>query len=93
MNDGPAFQRFIVSAATPFTRADCEILAVDAPAMLRKRVPSLVRIFEQRGWPLPTNIDRIYDSTMAERELGWRARYGFDEVIAQVDAGIAKRSE
>jgi UDP-glucose 4-epimerase len=84
-NEGPAFQRFIVSGATPFTPADCEGLAVDASAVLRERVPNLVRAFEQRGWKLPASIDRIYAPTLAERQLGWRARYGFEEVLAQVD--------
>jgi UDP-glucose 4-epimerase len=102
-NDGPAFQRYIVSAATPFTPADCEVLAVDAESMLRERVPGLVQIFEQRGWKLPRTIDRIYSSAAAGRALGWRPRYGFEEVVSQVDrrslevlpagAGITKRSE
>lgn len=102
-NDGPAFQSFIVSGDTPFTPADCEGLAVDAQAILRERVPNLVQIFAQRGWKLPTTIDRVYSSTAASRELGWRPRYGFEEVIAQSDrrslevlptgAGIANRSE
>ena len=84
-NEGPAFQRFIVSGATPFTAADCEDLAVDARAILGERVPNLVRAFEQRGWKLPTSLDRVYAPTLAERELGWRPRHGFEEVLAQVD--------
>jgi nucleoside-diphosphate-sugar epimerase len=84
-NEGPAFQRFIVSGATPFKPADCEGLAVDARAILGERVPNLVRAFEQRGWRLPTSLDRIYAPTLAERELGWRPRHGFEEVLAQVD--------
>lgn len=102
-NEGPAFQRFIVSAATPFTRADCEVLAVDAESILRERVPGLVQTFWQRGWRLPSTMDRIYASTAADRKLGWRSRYGFEEVIAQADrrslevlpvgAGITDRSE
>lgn len=84
-NDGPAFQRFIVSGATPFTEADCDALASAAPEVLRQRAPSLVQAFETRGWRLPQTIDRVYVPHAAERELGWRSRYGYDEVLAQLD--------
>ena len=50
-----------------------------------KRVPELVRAFEERRWPLPRTLDRVYDPARAIRELGWRPRYGFSEVLRMVD--------
>ncbi len=84
-NGGANFQRYIISAATPFTKQDCQALAIDAASQIRLRAPDLADAFEQRGWSLPNSIDRIYDSSQAERALGWQARFGFGEVLAQMD--------
>ena len=77
---------FVISAPTPFEPRDCERLVHDAPAVLRARAPALVAEFKRRNWALPNRIDRVYDSRLAQRELGWRALYGFDAVLAEVDA-------
>ncbi|WP_448116915.1 NAD-dependent epimerase/dehydratase family protein [Mesorhizobium amorphae] len=84
-NGGPHFQRCIVSAATSFIRQDCELLAKDAARLLRLRVPALAVEFERRGWSLPNSMDRVYDSAQAGLLLGWRSRFGFEEVLAQLD--------
>ena len=84
-HDGPAFARFILSGATPFTRQDCEGLAKDAPAIIRERAPDLAAAFAQRGWELPRTIDRVYSPDAAARQLGWQPRWGWEEVLAQAD--------
>jgi nucleoside-diphosphate-sugar epimerase len=83
----PGFRILLVSGATPFLPEDCEALMADAPAVLRLRAPALVQAFEQRGWPLPTCIDRVYSPALAMAQLGWQARHGFEAVLAQADAG------
>ena len=82
---GAVFLRCIVSGATPFLREDTAALAIDALPVLRERAPRLVDAFQARGWPLPKTIDRIYAPHFAESTLHWRARHGFDEVLAQLD--------
>jgi UDP-glucose 4-epimerase len=82
---GAAFKRFVLSAPTPFTRDDTTELGVNAPPVLRRRVPHLVSAFERRGWPLPPRIDRVYAPHRAASALGWTARHGFAEVLAQLD--------
>ncbi len=77
---------FVVSGATPFKPEDAEMLKRDAPTVLRLRAPELAVAFEQRGWTLPSSIDRVYSSALAETELGWRARYGYEKVLAMLDA-------
>ncbi|MBL8523548.1 MAG: NAD(P)-dependent oxidoreductase, partial [Betaproteobacteria bacterium] len=77
---------FVVSGATPFKPGDAEMLKRDAPAVLRQRAPELVEAFERRAWNLPDSIDRVYCPARAEAELGWRARYGYEEVLAMLDA-------
>lgn len=84
-NEGAPFERYVVSGATPLSHADCDALASDADVVLHQRVPELVEAFQLRGWSLPRSIDRVYVPSSAEHALGWKARYGFQEVLAQVD--------
>lgn len=102
-NAGENFQRYIISAATPFTADDCDALARDAPSVLRQRSPALADAFAQQGWALPMTIDRIYSPTRAAKGLGWTSRFSFEEVLAglarrslevlPVGAGISRKSE
>lgn len=82
---GPAFQRHIISGSTPFERDDADALARHPRDVLALRCPELVRAFDRRGWALPASIDRVYDPGAARQGLGWRSRYGFEEVLAQHD--------
>ena len=82
---GPPFRRYVISGATPFSRDDTAELLLDAPAVLRRRAPALVEAFAGRGWPLPGSIDRVYVPVLAERELGWRSRFGFAQVLTMLD--------
>lgn len=77
------FSRYVVSGKTPFLREDAEHLARDARGVLQLRCPTIVAAFEREGWPLPEKVDRVYDSQAIEGALGWRARYGFEEVLRQ----------
>jgi nucleoside-diphosphate-sugar epimerase len=72
----------IVSGDTPFEPDDCERLALDAAHVLRQRAPTLVEAFLERGWPLPSTIDRVYCARAAQLTLGWRPRHGFETVLA-----------
>lgn len=102
-NAGDDFQRYIISATTPFSADDCDSLAKDAASVLRQRTPALAEAFAQRGWTLPATIDRIYSPARAAEGLGWRSRFGFEEVLAQLDrrslevlpvgANISRKSE
>jgi UDP-glucose 4-epimerase len=84
--DTPGLRVFNVSAQTPFVANDLEELLRDAPAVLRRRAPSLVEAFAAREWPLPRTIDRVYSPAAAIAELGWRPRFGFEEVLRLYDA-------
>ncbi|MEO6286977.1 MAG: NAD(P)-dependent oxidoreductase [Dyadobacter sp.] len=85
-NTGLAFERYIISGATPFTEHDCFLLATDPAAIIRTKLPELLNEFEKRGWHIPESIDRVYVSKKAAA-LGWRMQYGFEEVMAQLDRG------
>ena len=87
-NPGETYRMFILSGATPFTRADCKALKRAPDSVLRERCPSLCRLFESRQWRIPDSIDRVYDSTLAQRELAWEPSFGFEEVARLLDARI-----
>lgn len=86
-NSGPVYQHYIISGKTPFIPQDCPQLATNLPEVIQKKVPSFAVAFQQRGWRLPASIDRVYVSSKAEAGLGWIPRYGFEEVLAQLDRG------
>lgn len=83
--DGPSFTVYNISGSAPFERVDCEELKADAPSVIRRRMPELAALFEQRGWPLPASIDRVYDSAKAHDALNWTPAYDFREVVRQLD--------
>ncbi len=84
-NTGASFERYILSGTSPFAPEDCDALAEDAPAVIRERAPALADAFEARGWVLPQTIDRVYDSSLAQNQLGWSPKRDWHEVIAQLD--------
>lgn len=74
------FSRYVISGVTPFQPEDTHALLHNPADVLQRRAPELVSEFAKRHWPLPKSIDRVYAS-----ELGWRARYGFTEVLEMLD--------
>jgi nucleoside-diphosphate-sugar epimerase len=84
-NEGPDFQRFNVSGATPFLPSDTARLAADAAGLIAEREPELATIFRRRGWELPSTIDRVYSPEAAKNSLGWTSVHGAYEVIEQLD--------
>jgi nucleoside-diphosphate-sugar epimerase len=87
------FGRYIVSATTPFTRADLGELRSDAPAVVRRLFPGYEAVFARRGWRMLPSVERVYDNARARRELGWAPRYDFAAALARLEAGEEPRSE
>lgn len=73
---------YVISASTPFERADCDQLLSDAPSVIDRRCPGLIEAFATKGWSLPRSIDRIYDSSLARRELSFVPRHGIESCLA-----------
>jgi nucleoside-diphosphate-sugar epimerase len=87
------FDRFIISATTPFETEDLAELRADAPAAVRRRYPKFEEIFERRGWRMFPTIDRVYVNNKARDQLGWRPIYDFNQVLNQIDAGEGMGSD
>ena len=84
------FHRFIISGATPFRREQCHELYTNAAESIEQHVPALAEEFERRGWSLPPQIDRVYDSSAAQRELNWLPQHGFNSVLEILDSGMSE---
>lgn len=80
------FHRFIVSGATPFQQSDCVGLTHDATEVILRRCPEIAQAFAQRGWALPPSLDRVYDSSRAQKVLGWSPTYGYENVLIMLDS-------
>ncbi|MGD6734946.1 NAD-dependent epimerase/dehydratase family protein [Photobacterium leiognathi subsp. mandapamensis] len=79
------FRRYIISGQTPFSKTCCERLYQNADEIIRELAPDLVESFANRGWRLPQSLDRVYDSTLAQQELGWQPKYGYESVLSMLD--------
>jgi nucleoside-diphosphate-sugar epimerase len=80
------FSRYIISATTPFTRADLRDLHNNAPAVVKRRVPAYEATYNRLGWKMFPTIDRVYDNQRARNELGWTPAYSFETIVRRLDA-------
>ncbi|SFG22195.1 Nucleoside-diphosphate-sugar epimerase [Novosphingobium sp. CF614] len=80
-------ETFVLSAPPPFRRDEAAELARDARAVIARRFPDAVELYERRGWTLPARIERVYDPAKAERLLGWRARTDFAAILSTLRTG------
>jgi nucleoside-diphosphate-sugar epimerase len=86
------FRKYIISATTPFLPDDLADLPVDAPLVVRRRVPDYEAEYERRGWKMFPSIGRVYVNDRARNELGWQPRYDFSHIISRLRAGDDLRS-
>jgi UDP-glucose 4-epimerase len=86
------FDRFIISATSPFTRDDLPQLRGDANAVVRRYAPAFEREYARRGWSMVSSIDRVYINERARTRLGWQPRYDFRYAIDCLSAGEDYRS-
>jgi UDP-glucose 4-epimerase len=87
------FDKYIISATTPFTRMHREALRKNAPEVLRHIEPDYENEYHRRGWVMFPGIDRVYDNEKARNELGWRPVYDFHHILNMLRAGMDPRSE
>jgi nucleoside-diphosphate-sugar epimerase len=81
------FDRFIVSATTPFTTHDLSELRTRAPSVMRRYCPDYEAEYVKRGWTAPDSVDRVYVNQRARMLLAWQPRYDFSHVVQQLRAG------
>lgn len=81
------FGIYIVAAPTPFAPDDAEALIENAPAVIGRHFPEAAELYARAGWRLPRRIERIYDASRIERELGFRCRTDFAAVLDSLARG------
>jgi UDP-glucose 4-epimerase len=86
------FERYIVSATSPFVPTDLAQLRSNAPAVLARYFADYPSLYAQRGWKMFASIDRVYANDRARAELGWQPRYDFAHVLACLRQGVDFRS-
>jgi len=89
---GIGFGKYIISATTPFTRADLAGLRADAPAVVRRLFPDYEAAYARRGWRMFPSVGRVYVNARARADLGWTPRYDFRAVLDALAAGEDPRS-
>lgn len=92
--------RFVVSAPTVFEKDDKVLRRLnggdpgDTVGMVMERcVPGCQGVFKAKGWNFLNKVDRVYDSSRAVRELGWRPVHTFERAVAMLARGEEWRSE
>ncbi|KAK0718703.1 NAD dependent epimerase/dehydratase family protein [Apiosordaria backusii] len=95
LKQGRGWGRYIISAPTIFRKEEgvLEGLDRDAGGEYSRAVAGAKEVFEQRGWKFLQRVDRVYDSDLARRELGWEAKYTFERAVQMVKEGKEWRSE
>ena len=78
------FGKYIISATTPFLPEDCPRLRADAPSVVRLRAPAWEAEYARRGWRMFPSIDRVYDNSLARRELDWRPKWNFQTMVERL---------
>ncbi|HEU0310599.1 MAG TPA: hypothetical protein VFR36_05205, partial [Sphingomicrobium sp.] len=73
---------YVIGAATPFRLEDCEELLHDAPSAIERRCPGLINQMAARGWPPLKSIDRVYDCSLAAKDLGHSPRFGIGSCLS-----------
>jgi nucleoside-diphosphate-sugar epimerase len=86
------FARYIISATTPFTRDDLVDLRLNAPSVLKRRVPEYEAVYTRLGWKMFPSVDRVYVNERARNELDWSPRYNFSFILDRLNTNEEPQS-
>ncbi|MCY4357189.1 MAG: NAD(P)-dependent oxidoreductase [Gammaproteobacteria bacterium] len=75
------FGLYIISATSPFNRYDLNELNQDAMKVVKRYFPYYEEIYGRLGWSMTGRLDRVYDNSKAQQELGWQPHYSFETVL------------
>jgi UDP-glucose 4-epimerase len=87
-----SFDRFIISATTPFKRSDAARLGTNAPEVLYDYLPQFKAEYARRNWKMFPTIGRVYDNTRAREILGWKPQYDFNQALKCLESDEDFRS-
>ena len=87
------FDRFIISATSPFTPNDLAELRGNTKAVVARCVPGYLKVFENKGWRMLDDIERVYVNARARERLGWAPAHDFARAIRDLAQGDDYRSD
>lgn len=87
------FNRYIISATSPFVKDDLQDLNMDAQRVVKRIFPDYEPEYARRDWKMFPDIDRVYVNNRARKELDWRPSYDFRHVLDKLKAGSDPRSD
>ena len=87
------FGAYIISATTPFTKADLLNLRLHATDVVKHLFPEYVDIYEQLGWKMFPSLDRVYVNERARTELHWQPKYDFRHILERLKSSTDLRSQ
>ncbi|WNZ25784.1 NAD(P)-dependent oxidoreductase [Leptolyngbya sp. NK1-12] len=86
------FDRYIISATTPFAPDDRFELRVNAPFVVKQKFPDYEEVYRHRSWKMFPSIERVYVNDRARNDLGWQPQYDFRHVLDCLKTGTDPRS-
>jgi UDP-glucose 4-epimerase len=86
------FNRYIISATSPFSIDDLYDLHRDAPGIIKRIFPEYEQVYARLAWKMFPLIERVYVNERARKELGWLPKYDFRYVLNKLKAGSDPRS-
>lgn len=75
------FDRFIISASTPFRREEMDELRRNPKRVVARHFPQFEAVYAARGWRMYDDISRVYVNERACKLLGWQPKYDFAHVM------------
>lgn len=88
--------KYVISAPPPFDREEETLKALNdgrAGDVIKKILPKYAELLLMHGWKLPENMDRVYDSSKAVRELRWQPTFTFERAVECASKGEEWRSD
>lgn len=87
------FQKYIISATSPFTKEHLKDLHIDASKVVEEIYPEFRAIYAKKGWKMLPQMGRVYVNAKARKELNWKPKYDFQHVLDCLKKGIDFRSK
>ena len=85
---GLGFDRFVITATSPFERGDLAALARDPAQVVGQYFPTFAEVYERHGWKMFNSIGRVYRNDRARDFLAWEPAFGFAEALLAIEAGV-----
>lgn len=95
MEKGPSigFGKYIISATSPFTPQDLDLLGQDPHSVVKRLYPDYDTIYKKLGWKMFPRVSRVYVNEKAQKDLGWQPKFDFGYILQQLKAGSDYKSQ